>query len=64
MSNGTRFKNLYLTGDWIRTSLSIGCLEAAAMSGIQAARAISLELGTALVPRASGDWIDDVQRRP
>lgn len=63
-SNETVFKNLYLTGDWIMTSLSIGCLEAAAMSGIQAARAISIELGTTTVPRAHGDWIEDVQRRP
>ena len=34
-ANGTKFTNLYITGDWIRTSLSVGCLEAAAMSGLQ-----------------------------
>ncbi len=49
-SNGTKFANLYLTGDWIRTALSIGCLEATAMSGIQAARAVSLEAGTRAGP--------------
>lgn len=63
MSNGTKFTNLYITGDWIRTSLSVGCLEAAAMSGMQAARAVSLELGTREVPRARGDWIEDVTPR-
>lgn len=63
MSNGTIYQNLYLTGDWIKTSLSIGCLEAAAMAGIQAARAIALETDNPPVPRAWGDWIDDVTRR-
>jgi uncharacterized protein with NAD-binding domain and iron-sulfur cluster len=62
-ANGTKFTNLYITGDWIKTSLSVGCLEAAAMSGLQAARAVSLELGTQEVPRARGDWIEDVQPR-
>lgn len=63
MSNGTKFTNLYITGDWIRTSLSVGCLEAAAMSGLQCARAVSLEMGTKEVPRARGDWIEDVTPR-
>lgn len=63
LSNGTKFSNLYLAGDWIRTSLSVGCLEATAMSGIQAARAVSLELGTRQVGRARGDWIEDVTPR-
>jgi uncharacterized protein with NAD-binding domain and iron-sulfur cluster len=63
MSNGTIYQNLYLTGDWIKTSLSIGCLESAAMAGIQAARAVSLESGNQPVPRAWGDWIDDVRPR-
>lgn len=63
LANGTRYANLYLTGDWIKTSLSIGCLEAAAMAGIQAARALSLETGNRAVPRARGDWIEDVRPR-
>lgn len=58
-SNETRYRNLFLTGDWIKTALSIGCLEATAMSGIQAARALSRERGGPLVPRAHGDWIDE-----
>jgi len=32
--------NLYLAGDWVRTGLNAGCVEAAVMGGIQAARAI------------------------
>ncbi len=63
MANGTKFRNLYITGDWIRTSLSVGCLEAAAMSGLQCARAVSLEMGTKEVPRARGDWIEDITPR-
>ncbi|MDC8756393.1 NAD(P)-binding protein [Janthinobacterium fluminis] len=34
------FANLYLTGDWIKTGLNAGCVEAAVMAGMQAARAI------------------------
>jgi uncharacterized protein with NAD-binding domain and iron-sulfur cluster len=63
MSNGTRYRNLYITGDWIKTSLSIGCLEAAAMAGIQAARALSKEADNVWVARARGDWIEDVIAR-
>ena len=40
-TNGSGFKNLYLTGDWIKTGLNAGCVEAAAMAGMQASRAIS-----------------------
>lgn len=35
------YANLYLTGDWIRTGLNAGCVEAAVMAGMQASRAIS-----------------------
>ena len=35
------FTNLYLTGDWIKTGLNAGCVEAAVMAGMQASRAIS-----------------------
>jgi uncharacterized protein with NAD-binding domain and iron-sulfur cluster len=34
------FDNLVLAGDWVRTGLSVGCLEATVMSGMQASRAI------------------------
>ncbi len=35
------FENLYLAGDWTRTDLNAGCLEAATKSGRAAARAIA-----------------------
>ena len=34
------YENLYLTGDWIKTGLDAGCVEAATMAGMQASRAI------------------------
>ena len=37
----TDFDNIYFTGDWIRTGLNAGCVEAATMAGMQTARAIS-----------------------
>lgn len=38
--DGSGFENLYLAGDWTDTGLNAGCIEAATMSGIQAANAI------------------------
>ena len=40
-TDGSGFKNLYLTGDWIKTGLNTGCVEAATMAGMQTSRAIS-----------------------
>lgn len=34
------FENLFVCGDWTRTDLNIGCLEAAVMSGFEAAAAL------------------------
>ena len=34
------FENLFLAGDWVRTGLNAGCVEAAVMAGLAAARAI------------------------
>lgn len=34
------FANLFLAGDWLKTGLDAGCVEAATMGGMQAARAI------------------------
>ena len=34
------FGNLFLAGDWLKTGLDAGCVEAATMGGMQAARAI------------------------
>jgi hypothetical protein len=39
-TDGSGFSNLFLAGDWIRTGLNAGCVEAAVMSGMQASRAI------------------------
>ena len=39
-TDGSGFKNLYLVGDWIKTGLNAGCVEAATMAGMQASRAI------------------------
>ena len=39
-TDGSGFANLFLTGDWIRTGLNAGCVEAATMAGMQTSRAI------------------------
>ncbi|MGH6690175.1 MAG: FAD-dependent oxidoreductase, partial [Gammaproteobacteria bacterium] len=38
---GSGCRNLFLAGDWTRTSFNAGCIEAAAMSGVDAAQALS-----------------------
>ncbi len=40
-AGGSGFENLYLAGDWVETPLNAGCVEAAAMAGLAAARAIA-----------------------
>lgn len=40
-SDASGFNHLYLAGDWTLNGLNVGCMEAAVMSGMQAARAIS-----------------------
>lgn len=39
-SDGSGLTNLYLVGDWLKTGLNAGCVEAAVMGGMQASRAI------------------------
>jgi uncharacterized protein with NAD-binding domain and iron-sulfur cluster len=39
-SAGSGLPNLFLAGDWLRTGLDSGCVEAAVMGGMQASRAI------------------------
>lgn len=36
----TQFTNLFITGDWIKTGVNAGCVEAAVMAGMQTARAM------------------------
>ncbi|HZS40457.1 MAG TPA: NAD(P)-binding protein [Polyangia bacterium] len=50
----TNFCNLLLTGDWIKTPISAGFLEAATMAGLQAAAAIE---GVRL--EFDGNWLAD-----
>ncbi|MBK7400630.1 MAG: NAD(P)-binding protein [Myxococcales bacterium] len=52
------FGNVYLTGDWTKTAISMGCLEGATMGGIQTARAIDPRVSKAL-----GDWLPDTAPR-
>jgi uncharacterized protein with NAD-binding domain and iron-sulfur cluster len=40
-SHGAGLSNLFLAGDWLRTGVDAGCVEAAVMGGMQASRAIS-----------------------
>lgn len=40
-SDDSGFENLYLAGDWTYNGINLGCVEAAAISGLQAGRAIS-----------------------
>jgi uncharacterized protein with NAD-binding domain and iron-sulfur cluster len=39
-TNETAFSNFYITGDWIKTGLNVGCVEAATMAGMQTSRVI------------------------
>ena len=39
-TNGTIFSNLFITGDWIKTGVNAGCVEAAVMAGMQTSRAL------------------------
>ncbi len=40
-TDNTGYENFYVTGDWIRTGINAGCVEAAVMAGMQTSRAIS-----------------------
>jgi uncharacterized protein with NAD-binding domain and iron-sulfur cluster len=40
-SAASGLSNLYLAGDWLRTGLDAGCVEAAVMGGMQASRALT-----------------------
>ena len=40
LAGRTGYDNLVVAGDWTRTSWNVGCIEAAAESGVNAAAAI------------------------
>jgi hypothetical protein len=48
------YSNLVLAGDWIDSGLNAGCIEAAVMSGIEAANAV---LGRPLLEGISGFYL-------
>jgi uncharacterized protein with NAD-binding domain and iron-sulfur cluster len=48
------YDNLFLAGDWTDNGLNAGCIEAAAMSGLQAANAV---LGRSRSYRIAGTWL-------
>jgi uncharacterized protein with NAD-binding domain and iron-sulfur cluster len=52
------YTNLVLAGDWTKTALSIGCLEAATMSAFAAARVIDRDCR-----KAYGDWLPEESSR-
>ena len=52
------YSNLFLTGDWILTPLSAGCVEAAVMAGLQTAAAV---LGKPTL--IQGDWMTSPPER-
>ncbi|MFT5705203.1 MAG: hypothetical protein ACI8SK_001158 [Shewanella sp.] len=40
-TDGTGIDNLFVTGDWIKTGINAGCVEAATMAGMNTSKAIS-----------------------
>ena len=49
------YDNLVLAGDWTDNGLNAGCIEAAVLSGLQAANAL---LGRSRHWRIAGTWLD------
>jgi hypothetical protein len=54
-ANGSGYENLFLAGDWIDCGLNAGCIEAAVMSGLEAANAVR---GRALMEGVLGTWCE------
>jgi uncharacterized protein with NAD-binding domain and iron-sulfur cluster len=50
------FRNLVLAGDWTRNGINVGCVEAAVMSGMRAARVIKGD-ATPLPGEQDGVWL-------
>lgn len=54
--DGSGFDNLYLAGDWTRCGINAGCVEAATISGLAAARGLT---GAAIEITGEGDLAPD-----
>ncbi len=54
-TDASGYENLVLAGDWIDCGLNAGCLEAAVMSGLQAANVLT---GNAITHRIAGYYLD------
>jgi uncharacterized protein with NAD-binding domain and iron-sulfur cluster len=54
-TDASGYENLVLAGDWIDCGLNAGCLEAAVMSGFQAANAL---VGNPITDRIAGYYMD------
>ena len=53
-SGDSGYANLVLAGDWTRNGLSVGCVESATLSGLQAARALTG--GGAVIAGENDHW--------
>jgi hypothetical protein len=53
-SDESGYDNLFLAGDWTDNGLNAGCIEAATLSGLQAANAV---LGRSRAYRVAGTWL-------
>jgi uncharacterized protein with NAD-binding domain and iron-sulfur cluster len=54
-ADGSGYENLFLAGDWIDCGLNAGCIEAAVLSGLEAANAVR---GRALMDGVLGTWCE------
>jgi uncharacterized protein with NAD-binding domain and iron-sulfur cluster len=54
-ADGSGYGNLFLAGDWIDSGLNAGCIEAAVLSGLEAANAVR---GRDLMDGVLGTWCE------
>jgi uncharacterized protein with NAD-binding domain and iron-sulfur cluster len=54
-ADGSGYDNLFLAGDWIDSGLNAGCIEAAVLSGLEAANAVR---GRDLMDGVLGTWCE------
>ncbi len=57
------YDNLFLAGDWTRTPLNAGCVEAATMSGMRAAHTLA-PLSARAISGSGPDWLVASSKRP